>query len=278
MGQEMDAFPIIDSHVHLYDPRLISYPWMAGEPELNKTHSPADFTMACGPIQVDGIIFVEVDAAPSDRLKEAEWVTDLAGQDGRIKAIVAAAPLELGEAAGPDLERLATLPLVRGIRRLIQSEPDPEFCLRPDFVAGVKLLAAYDLSFDLCVYHHQLGSALELVRRCPEIRFVLDHVGKPGIRTGWMDPWRSHIRELSALPNVWCKLSGMATEANHEAWTHEDLRPYIDHVVESFGFEPADVRRRLAGQHTGDGLPALGRNRAVGNRVLQPGGTPAAVP
>jgi L-fuconolactonase len=125
---------------------------------------------------------------------------------------------------------------VRGIRRLIQSEPDPEFCLRRDFIAGVKLLAEYDLSFDICVYHHQLGSALELVRRCPEIRFVLDHVGKPDIRAGLMDPWRGHIRELSELPNVWCKLSGMATEADHEAWSREDLQPYIDHVAESFGF------------------------------------------
>jgi L-fuconolactonase len=232
----MGIFPIIDSHVHLYDPRALSYPWMAGEPALNKVHSPADFTTACGPIQVDGIVFVEVDAAPKDRLAEAEWVTDLAARDGRIKAIVAAAPLELGEAARPDLERLAALPLVRGVRRLIQSEPDPEFCLRPDFVAGVKLLAEYDLSFDICVYHHQLESALELVRRCPEIRFVLDHAGKPDIRAGSMDPWRGHIRELSALPNVWCKLSGMATEADHEAWSRKDLRPYIDHAVESFGF------------------------------------------
>jgi L-fuconolactonase len=232
----MGTFPIIDSHVHLYDPGIISYPWMAGEPVLNKVHSPADFSTACEPIQVDGIVFVEVDAAPDNRLKEAQWVTGLAARDGRIKAIVAAAPLELGEAAHPDLERLAALPLVRGIRRLIQSEPDPEFCLRPDFVTGVKLLAAHDLSFDLCVYHHQLGYALELVRRCPEIRFVLDHVGKPDIRAGLMDPWRSHIRELSALPNVWCKLSGMATEADHDAWSHNDLRPYIDNVVESFGF------------------------------------------
>ena len=185
---------------------------------------------------MDGIIFVEVDAAPGDRLKEAEWVTDLARRDGRIKAIVAAAPLELGEAVRPDLERLAALPLVRGIRRLIQSEPDLEFCLRPNFVTGVKLLAAYDLSFDICVYHHQLGSALELVRRCGQIRFVLDHVGKPDVRTGSMNPWSSHIRELAALPNVWCKLSGMATEADHKFWSRDDLRPYIDHVVESFGF------------------------------------------
>jgi len=232
----MGIFPIIDSHVHLYDPRIISYPWMVAEPGLNKVHSPADFTTACGPIQVDGIVFVEVDAAPGDRLGEAEWVADLSARDGRIKAIVAAARIGAETAVRPDVERLADLPLVRGIRRLIQSEPDPEFCLRPDFITGIKLLAVYDLSFDICVYHHQLAAAVELVRQCPEIRFVLDHVGKPDIRAGLMDPWHSHIRDLAALPNVWCKLSGMATEADHETWSREELRPYIDHVVESFGF------------------------------------------
>jgi L-fuconolactonase len=233
----MDTAPIIDSHVHLYDPTTLSYPWMAGEPRLNKAHLPSDFSTACGSIQVDGIVFVEVDAAPGDRTREAEWVSDLAETDSRIKAIVAAAPLELGEAARPDLEHLASLPLVRGVRRLIQSEPDPEFCLRPSFVAGINLLATYDLSFDICVYYRQLGAALEMARGCPEVRFVLDHVGKPGIRDGLLDPWRSHIQGLAALPNVWCKLSGMVTEADHEAWSRDDLLPYIDHVVECFGFD-----------------------------------------
>jgi L-fuconolactonase len=233
----MDVFPIIDSHVHLNDPTALSFPWMAGVPQLNRGHFSADFTTACGPIQVDGIVFVEVDATPGDRLAEAEWVSAQASADRRIKAIVAAAPLELGEAARPHLERLTALPLVRGIRRLIQAEPDPEFCLRPNFVAGVRLLAAHNLSFDIGVYHRQLGAAVELVRRCPKVRFVLDHVGKPDIRTGLMDPWRSHIRDLAKLPNVWCKLSGMATEADHESWTRENVRPYIDHVIECFGFD-----------------------------------------
>jgi L-fuconolactonase len=234
---EVTEFPIIDSHVHLYDPATLSYPWMTGVPQLNKAHLPADFTTACGSAQVEGLIFVEVDAAPADRLAEAEWVSELASRDDRIKAIVAAAPIELGEAARPDIERLAALPLVRGVRRLIQSEPDPEFCIRPDFITGVGMLADYDLSFDICVYHHQLGAAVELAKRCEPVRFVLDHVGKPDIRAGSMDPWRDHIRALAALPNVWCKLSGMATEADHDNWNRDDLRPYIDHVVDCFGFE-----------------------------------------
>ncbi|UEM23347.1 amidohydrolase family protein [Skermanella mucosa] len=232
----MSVFPIIDSHVHLYDPSVLGYPWMAGVPALNRPHLPGDFTGACGPIPVDRLVFVEVDAAPADRLAEADWVTGLAEADPRIGAIVAAAPLELGSAAEPHLERLAERRLVRGVRRLIQSEPDPEFCLRPDFIEGVRLLPRYGFSFDICVYHGQLAAAVELVRRCPEVRFVLDHAGKPGIRAGLIDRWRTDIEAMAELPNVWCKLSGMATEADHVAWNREDLRPYIDHVIECFGF------------------------------------------
>ncbi|GEO36705.1 amidohydrolase [Skermanella aerolata] len=233
----MNDLAVIDSHVHLYDPAALSYPWMADIPQLNKPHSLADFAAVCGPVRVEGFIFVEVDTAPGDRLAEAEWVATLASRDDRIKAIVAAAPIELGDAARADLDNLKALPLVRGVRRLIQSEPDPDFCIRPDFVAGVRLLAEYDLSFDICVYHHQLGAAVELAKRCGEVRFVLDHVGKPDIRSGSLAPWREHIRAMAELPNVWCKLSGMATEADHQNWTRDDLRPYIDHVVECFGFD-----------------------------------------
>ena len=232
----MSVFPIIDSHVHLYDPSVLSYPWMAEIPALNRPHLPDDFTDACDSIPVDRLVFVEVDAAPADRIAETDWITGMARADPRIGAIVAAAPLELGRAAEPHLERLAERPLVKGVRRLIQSEPDPEFCLRPDFVDGVRLLARYGFSFDICVYHVQLPAAVELVRRCPDVRFVLDHAGKPGIRAGLMDPWQSDLRAMSELPNVWCKLSGMATEADHASWNREDLRPYIDHVVECFGF------------------------------------------
>jgi L-fuconolactonase len=101
----------------------------------------------------------------------------------------------------------------------------------------VRLLADLDLSFAIGVYHRQLASAVELVRRCPDVRFVLDHCGKPGIRDKLMEPWRTHITALAALPNVWCKISGLITEADHENWTPAQLRPYIDHAIERFGFD-----------------------------------------
>jgi L-fuconolactonase len=93
------------------------------------------------------------------------------------------------------------------------------------------------LSFDLCINHTQLCNATELVRRCPNVRFILDHIAKPDIKAGLLDPWRVQLRELAARPNVWCKMSGLVTEADHQKWTPADLRPYIDHVIDCFGFD-----------------------------------------
>src|SRR5690606_36070472 len=233
----MPAFPIVDAHVHLYDPGVIRYGWMAKRPVLDQPRLMAQLDAARGPVEIEALVWVEVGADPGQYLQETSFVDGLARGDRRIRAMVAHAPLERGAAVTPDLEKLAAHGLVRGIRRLLQDESDDAFCLRPGFVEGVRLLPRFDLSFDICVYHRQLASALELVRRCPEVRFVLDHAGKPGIRAGLMEPWRSQITELAALPNVWCKLSGLITEADHQSWTRAQLRPYIDHVIERFGLD-----------------------------------------
>ncbi len=130
-----------------------------------------------------------------------------------------------------------TIPRVKGVRRLIQSEADPGFCLQPEFIKGVQGLAAYGLSFDICISHAQLANAIEMVRRCPGVTCVLDHIAKPDIRNGLMQPWKRQMREMADLPNVHCKLSGMVTEADHAHWTGADLQPYIDHVLDCFGLD-----------------------------------------
>ena len=135
--------------------------------------------------------------------------TGLAQSDTRLTGMVAALPLERGKAIEPELEQLRQNKILRGIRRLIQNQPDPDFCIRPDFIDGLKLLAPHDLAFDICVFHHQLPNVIKMVRQCPEVRFVLDHIGKPGIKAGIIDPWRQHMKELAALPNVHCKISGV---------------------------------------------------------------------
>jgi L-fuconolactonase len=110
-----------------------------------------------------------------------------------------------------------------------------DYCARPEFIAGVRQLAAAGLSFDICGKHPQMPAIVELVRQCPDVSFILDHAGKPGIRTGLLDPWREHLRQLAALPNVVCKFSGLVTEADHQHWTPAQLQPYVTHLLETFG-------------------------------------------
>jgi len=150
--------------------------------------------------------------------------------------VVAWAPVER-----PDLEeyldKLGAHPHLKGVRRLIQGDDDADFCARPEFIEGVRKLGERGLSFDICIYHHQFPAVLNLVRSAPNTAFVLDHIGKPAIADGVIDPWRGHIQELAELENATCKLSGLVTEANWESWAVDDLRPYYEHVIEAFGFE-----------------------------------------
>lgn len=230
-------FGIVDAHVHLIDRQRLNYSWLAGVPALSRDWTPTDLTARAKPYDIAAYVFVEVDVDTGLHMAEARWVEEVARQDRRLKAIAPALPMELGPAAvEADMAGLAAMPLVRSVRRLIQDRPDPDFMLRPEFVAAVKLLPKYGLAFELCIKHAQFANTLELVRRCPEVSFILDHIGKPGIAASLIEPWRGHIAELARMPNVVCKLSGVTTEADHGAWTRDQLRPYIDHVISSFGF------------------------------------------
>lgn len=233
----MPNFPIVDTHVHLWDPGHLHYPWLASVPLLNKPYLLEDYNQATGSVQVDKMVFLECDIDKSQFLQEAEWVTELAAIDSRIQGIVAFAPLELGDDARVHLEALAKNPLVKGIRRIVQGEPDPEFSLRPDFVRGVQALPDYGLSCDICIYERQMASTVKMVAQCPNVQFILDHIGKPQIVNHLMEPWRTELRQLAEFPNVCCKMSGLVTEADHKNWTPADLRPYIDHVIDCFGFD-----------------------------------------
>jgi L-fuconolactonase len=236
----MPAFPIVDSHVHLYDPARLPYGWLARVPKINRRFDLGDFDRCRGAVEVDGIVFAEVAVDPGRHLDEAAWVQALADTDPRLKGMVAHVPLEKGAAAAEaDLERLRAFPTFRGVRRLIETEPaDPGFCLEPGFLEAVRLLPRHGLTFDICVKHWQLVFGLELARRCPEVSFVLDHIGKPGIRHGLWEPWKTQMRELAELPNVVAvKVSGVITEADHASWAREQVAPYVEHVIECFGFD-----------------------------------------
>jgi L-fuconolactonase len=211
---------------------------MASVPKLNKPHLPADYTRLTDGVAIDAFVFVEVDAAPGEHLREAEWVSKQADRESRLRGMVASIPLSEGDAAYAEIKTLASMPLARGVRQLIQGHVDePGWCLKDAFVAGVQLLPKHGLTFDLCIYHPQLKDVTELSRRCPDVQFVLNHIGKPGIKAGLMEPWKTELAALAKLPNVWCKISGVATEADHAAWKEAQLTPYIQHAIESFGYD-----------------------------------------
>jgi L-fuconolactonase len=230
------SFPFIDSHCHFWDPGLLPCPWLAQVPSIAGRHTPAELRAEAGPLMPRRIVFVQAGSEPPE--DEMLWVEELSSVDERrIAGIVAFVPVDRGARTTEALGALRGRPLVRGVRHLIQDEQDLGFCVRPEFIAGVRRLGEIGLSFDLCIRHHQLPPVIELVRACPGTSFVLDHLGKPPVRSGELDPWRENIARLAALPKVACKISGLVAEANPSAWTLAQLRPYVDHVVSVFGPE-----------------------------------------
>lgn len=233
----MPDFAIVDSHVHLFDLRVLPYKWIEQAEGIAKTSLLPEFDAAAGAVVVDKLVFVEAYVSDGRFHEEAAFGQALADGDQRVRGLVAHAPLEAGMAVEEDIAKLLANQSLRGVRRLIEVEHDPSFCLRPKFLEGLRLLSKYDLPFDICTKHWGLSYALELARRCPDARFVLDHIGKPDIRNGMTQPWADQIRELAKLSNVVCKISGVITEADPRIWTSEQVIPYIAHVIEQFGFD-----------------------------------------
>ena len=230
-------YPITDSHIHLWDIIHLDYSWLAEIPTLNKTHLPADFHNDAKSYSIDSVIFVQAECLPSQSLDEVQWVSDLAIHNPNIKGIVAWAPLERSSAAKQHLSHLQKNSLVKGIRRIIQFEDDFDFCLQAEFIEGVQLLADLNLPFDICVKTHQLPQVINMVEQCPRVKFVLNHMGKPNIDKQEFEPWKKHLSQLAHFPNVWCKISGLVTEADHQRWENHHLEPYISHSINEFVFD-----------------------------------------
>lgn len=233
----MPACPIVDAHLHLWDPRLIRYPWLDQAPLINSAHLLDDFREHSAGVDIEAMVFVQCEAEVSAFEREAEWAAEQAILDPRIQALVAWAPLEKGAAVEADLARLSRHSILRGVRRIIQFEDDLDFCLRADFIEGVRALEGFGLSFDICIDHRHFPQVIAFAEQCPGVTMILDHIGKPAIRDGGFLPWAGELRELARLPHVHCKISGVATEADHSNWDEVDLNRYIDLAMDAFGFE-----------------------------------------
>jgi L-fuconolactonase len=169
-------------------------------------------------------------------IEESHWLLTLADHFLSIKGVVGWVDLR-NERVEEQLVALSAHPRFVGVRHVLQDEPDERFMLGASFRRGIARLAQFNLAYDLLIYPHQLPAAIELVGIFPGQRFVLDHIAKPPIKTGKVAPWREQIRELARAPNVFCKLSGMVTEADPQKWKPDDFRPFLDIIFDAFAGE-----------------------------------------
>ncbi|ESQ88307.1 hypothetical protein ABAC460_16740 [Asticcacaulis sp. AC460] len=215
---------MIDAHTHFWDPARLSYDWLKHVPEIAHAHLPEHFAYA------GSVIFVQSDCRPDQALQEVDWIRQFA-----ITGTVAYAPLELGAEVRPYLAELVRRPSVKGVRRNAQNEADG-FMLGA-YTDGVAAAADAGLSIDMCIRAHQMAELATVLKAVPEATVILDHLGKPNIAGSEFDSWESQLSRLAEFPNLYCKLSGLPTQADWKSWKPEQLLPYLAHAIEVFGPE-----------------------------------------
>ena len=220
----------LDAHQHFWRYSAEEYPWIPVGSALQNDWLPTDLAALQRPLGFDGSVAVQA----RQSVAESRWLLELADAHPRVRGVVGWVNLR-DEGVDDILAELAAHPRFVGVRHVVQDEPDDRFLVRPEFVRGLRKLAAHGLTYDLLVYPHQLPAAIELVRMLPDQPFVLDHLAKQNIKSGGISPWNQHIRELAQAPNVWCKVSGMVTEADWLHWKPSDFTPYMEVVLEAFG-------------------------------------------
>lgn len=226
---------LVDTHQHFWDPQQFPYSWCKSVPPLNRRFGLDDYLAASEGLGIRKTVFMECDVDEPHGWDEASHVQRLAEEHTFIAGIVAAARPESTDFP-QQLERLLKLPRLRGIRRVLHTQPD-ELSQSALFAENLAKLPSHRLTFDLCVLARQLPVAVRLVERCPAVSFILDHCGVPDVKAGALDPWREQITRLAEFPNVACKISGLVAYADPDTWSAEDLRPWVDHVVDRFGWE-----------------------------------------
>jgi L-fuconolactonase len=225
------ATPAIDAHHHFWRYRPEEYGWIDDSmAAIRRDFLPDELKNEIRIAGIDGVISVQA----RQSVEETRWLLELAGAHGFVRGVVGWAPLT--DPAAPRLleEWRAAHPKLRGVRHVLQGEPDERYMLGDDFNRGIAALARLGLAYDLLVYERQLPAVIEFVDRHPRQVFVLDHIGKPRIREHALEPWRSRLRELARRPNVFCKLSGLTTEAA-PGWTEAQLHAFFEMVLEIFG-------------------------------------------
>jgi L-fuconolactonase len=221
----------IDAHHHLWRYAAEEYGWIDDAMVLlRRDFLPDDLVGAMQEAGIDGTIAVQA----RQTVEETRWLLEQADECEAIRGVVGWAPIAQRDFATA-MEEFAGREKLRGLRHVLQGEPDENYMLRQDFNAGIGMLQQFGLVYDVLIYERQLPQTIEFVDRHPRQAFVLDHIAKPRIGDGVLEPWGGRIRELGRRESVYCKISGLVTEADWATWTPETLRPYLDIVVEAFG-------------------------------------------
>jgi L-fuconolactonase len=220
----------IDSHQHFWVYDSEEFGWTGGpDSPISKSFAPEQLKPLLQASGFEGAVAVQARSS----LEENDYLLALADEHDFIRAVVGWVDL-LSPDVEAQLAKYASHPKFKGVRHVAQAEAD-DFLAREDFARGVKALSAFGLTYDILIYHRQLPAAIELVRKFPEQPFVVDHIAKPDIKGGALEPWKERIRELAKHDNVMCKVSGMVTEADLSAWKEVDFAPYLETVFEAFG-------------------------------------------
>ncbi len=223
----------IDAHQHFWQYEPAEYGWITAETAgLRRDFLPEDLAPLLAQAGLDGTVAVQARSSE----KETQWLLALADEHDFIRGVVGWVDLS-APAVRDALARFAPHPKFVGVRHSVQDEPDDEFMLRPDFLRGLEALAEFDLAYDLLLHPRHLPVAVKVVRQFPGQRFVLDHLAKPFIKAGTLTPWDADLRALGRCDNVWCKVSGLVTEANWHHWQAADFAPYLEVALEAFGAE-----------------------------------------
>ncbi|MEO8769568.1 MAG: amidohydrolase family protein [Ferruginibacter sp.] len=220
----------IDAHQHFWKYNSVTHSWIGDTMSaIQKDFLPADLQTILQANNIDGCIAVQADQSKT----ETDFLIELSAKHKFIKAVVGWVDLK----AGNIIEQLAEckqFDKLKGFRHVLQAE-EPGFMLQNDFLIGIKALKEFDFTYDLLIYPGHLTAALDLVKENPDQLFVIDHIAKPNIKMQYMDEWKKKIETFSKLDNVFCKISGMITEADHTNWNEKDFNPYLDAVVKTFG-------------------------------------------
>lgn len=224
---------VIDAHQHFWRFNLVRDAWITEDmSSIRRDFLPGDLAPALDANGVDATIAVQADQSEA----ETEFLLGLAEGDPRIAGVVGWVDLRAADVERR-LEHFSHFKKLRGVRHIAQGEADDRFLARPEFVRGVGLLKSFGLTYDILVFPRQLPAAIEMVGKLPEQKFVVDHLAKPEIAATKIEPWAGLMREIAMHPNVYCKLSGMVTEADWKNWKTADFDPYLDVVFEAFGPE-----------------------------------------